>query len=195
MPPLVDQLVKRKVYGPQEGEYLRAAAHAGELEARAHDPAGLRAYWSDLSDADQRLSKIARAAAKSFLALGGDREAAEILARSLERQWEADLVLLYAECRTPEPTKQLGEAERWLAQHDHDATLLYALGALCTRAQLWGKAQTYFEASLALDDAYETRVALGELFARLDRPDEANAHLAAALNLALAELRETAVRR
>ena len=78
---------------------------------------------------------------------------------------------------------------RWLVAHDNDASLLRALGTLCVRAQLWGKAQSYFEASLALDDAYETRVALGELFARLGRTDEANAQLAAALKLALAELR------
>ncbi len=111
IPPLVDQLVKRKVYGPQEGDHVRAAAHAGELATRANDPAGLRAYWSKLSDAEQRRPRIARAAAKSFLALGGDREAADILVRSLEREWEPDLVSLYAECRSPDPTKQLAEAE------------------------------------------------------------------------------------
>jgi HemY protein len=189
IPPLVDQLVKRKVYGPNEGDHLRAAAHAGELASRANDPAGLRSYWSKLSDAEQRLPRTARAAARSFLALGCDREAADILARSLERQWEPELALLYAECRSPDPTRQLAEAERWLVAHDKDALLLRALGMLCARGQLWGKAQTYFEASLALDDAYETRVALGELFAELGRTDEANAQLAAALRLALAELR------
>ena len=189
IPALVDQLVRRKVYGAQEGDYLRAAALAEELESRSHDPAGLRTYWSKLTDAEQRLPRIARAAAKSFLVLGGDREAADILARCLERQWEPDLVTLFAECRAPDPTKQLADAERWLAAHDHDALLLRALGTMCVRAQLWGKAQTYFEASLALDDAYETRVALGELFARLGRTDEANAQLAAALKQALAELR------
>ena len=189
IPPLVDQLVRRKVYGAQEADYLRAAAHAEELSTRAHDPAGLRSYWSKLSDAEQRLPKLARAAARSFAGLGGEREAAEILQRSLERHWDSGLVTQYAECRTPDPTRQLAEAERWLAAHDHDAALLRALGTLCVRAQLWGKAQTYFEASLALDDAYETRVDLGELFANLGRTEEANTQLAAALKLALAELR------
>jgi HemY protein len=188
IPSLVDQLVKRKVYGPQEGEYLRAAARAGELQELAHDPAGLRAYWNRLSDADQRVPKIARAAARSFLALGGDSEAATILVRSLERTWESDLVLLYADCRTSDPTRQLEQAERWLTEHNQDAALLHALGVLCVRAQLWGKAQTYFEASLAVEDSYRTHVALGELLARLGRDSEANVHLAAALKLALAEL-------
>jgi HemY protein len=188
IPALVDQLVKRKVYGAEEGDFVRAAAHAQELASRSDDAAGLRAYWAKLSDAEQRMPKIARAAARSFLAQGSDREAAEILARSLERSWDSDLVTLYAECRLADATPQLEQAERWLSAHSHDAKLLYALGVLCERAQLWGKAQTYLEASLALHDTYRTHVALGELLARLGRDGEANTHLAAALKLALVEL-------
>jgi HemY protein len=191
IPPVVDQLVKRKAYGVSEGEFVRAAAHAQELVARAHDTEGLRAYWAKLPDAEQRMPKIARAAARSFMAMGGDREAAEIIARSLERDWDADLVALYAECRPADVLPQLEQAERWLAAHSDDAGLLHALGVLCERAQLWGKAQTYLEASLALDDGYRAHVALGELFARLGRDGEANTHLAAALKLALAELERT----
>jgi HemY protein len=188
IPPLIDQLVKRKVYGQLEGEYLRAAARAGELKELAHDPAGLRAYWSRLSDADQRVPKIARAAARSFMALGGDSEAAAILARSLERNWESDLVLLFAECRSSDATRQLEQAERWLTDHNQDAALLHALGVLCVRAQLWGKAQTYLEASLALEDGWRAHLALGEMLGWQGRDAEANAHFVAALKLATAEL-------
>jgi len=188
IPPLVDQLIKRKVYGAAEADLIRAAAHAQELGECAHDPARLRSYWSRLADADQRIPKIALAGARAFLANGGDREAGEVVVRSLERNWDPKLVLLYAECRGSEPTRQLEQAEAWLKEHSEDPALLYALGVLCERQQLWGKAQTYLEASLALDDAWRTHVALGELLARLERNDEANAHLAAALKLALAEL-------
>jgi len=190
IPPLVDQLVKRNVYGTAEGKSVRAAAHAQELSARVDDAAGLRAYWAKLSDADQRMPSIARAAAQGLIALGGDREAAEILAKSLEHEWNPDLVLLYAKCRPADVTPQLEQAERWLVGHAEDAALLYALGVLCERAQLWGKAQSYLEASLAHEDGWRTRVALGELFARLGRPGEANVQLAAALKLALTELEE-----
>lgn len=191
IPPLVDQLVKRKAYGATEGEHVRAAAHAQELAARLHDAAGLRAYWEKLSDEEQRMPRIASAAARSWIALGGDREAATIVARSLERDWNPDLVLLYAECRPSDPMRQLEQLEGWLAQHSQDATLLYALGVVCERAQLWGKAQSYLEASAALDGTYRTHLALGELFGRLGRDDEANTHLAAALRLALTELGES----
>lgn len=192
IPPLVDQLVKRKVYDPQQGELLRATAHAEALAGFEHDAAGLRAYWARVPENDRLQPKVARAAARSLLQSGGDREAADILAKSLERHWDSSLVLLYAECRAPDPTRQLETAERWLVTHNQDAALLLALGRLCERQQLWGKAQTYLEASLALDNHWRAHVVLGEMLAKLGRHDEANAHLAAALKLALAELERTA---
>ena len=79
-------------------------------------------------------------------------------------------------------------AERWLPAHRDDAVLLRTLGRLCERAGLWGKAQSYYEASLAVDDHWRARAMLGGLFLRLGRVDDANVQLAAALRLALAEL-------
>ncbi|MEP7206038.1 MAG: heme biosynthesis HemY N-terminal domain-containing protein [Casimicrobiaceae bacterium] len=189
VPPLVDQLVKRKVYSPAEAEVLRATAHAAELEARRDDLAALRAYWKSLSDAEQRHPRVARAAAGGFVNVGSDRDAADILARALDRSWSSELVLAFAACKPLDTMRQLEVAERWLTEHNQDPKLLFTLGLLCQRQQLWGKAQTYLEASLALDDAYATRVALGELCVHLGRTAEANAHLAAALNLALAALK------
>jgi HemY protein len=189
VPPIIDQLVKRKVYDAKQGEILRASAHAEALGGLAHDASALRDYWSRLAEAERLQPRVARAAAAGFMAQGGDREAAEILASSLDRDWDSELVAMYAECTTADTTRQLETAERWLTEHEHDATLLYALGRLCERAQLWGKAQTYLEASLALDNGWRAHLALGEMLAKLNRTDEANAHLAAALKLALADIR------
>ena len=193
IPPLIDQLVKRKVYDAAQGELLRAGAHAEALADLRQDASGLREYWNRLSEADRLQPNVARAAGASFIALGGDREAAELIGRSIDRQWDSDLVVLYAECTTADPTRQIETAERWLAQHNQEASLLFALGRLCERAQLWGKAQSYLEASLALAESWRTHLALGELHAKLGRADEANAHLAAALKLALADLRSKPV--
>ncbi|MBS0321032.1 MAG: hypothetical protein JSR18_10865 [Proteobacteria bacterium] len=189
VPRVVAELVKRKVYDAPHAELIRAGAHAQALRQLAHDAGGLRDYWQRLPDADRLSTRVADAAARSFLALGGDREAAELIARSLDAHWDPKLVLLYAECRTTDTSRLLENAERWLSAHSQDASLLYALGKLCERAQLWGKAQTYYEASLALDNGWRAHVALGEMLGRLDRADASNAHLAAALKLALAELR------
>jgi HemY protein len=191
IPPIVDQLVKRKVYDAEQGDLLRATAHAEALTAYRTDASGLRAYWNRLSDAERTNPKVARAGATAFLALGGDREAAEIVERSLDRHWDSELAVIYSKCKTGDATRQLEAAERWLAAHDQDAALLYALGLLCQRESLWGKAQTYFDASLALDDHWRTHVALGELHGRLGQTDLANTHLAAALRRSLTALEST----
>src|SRR4030095_11068708 len=156
IPPIIKQLVKRKACDATQGELLRASAHAEALAALSHDASGLRDYWNRLPETDRLSPKVARAAAASFTMLGGDRDAIEILARSLERQWDPNVVAMYAECTLADTTRQLEMAERWLTTHNQDATLLYTLGRLCERAQLWGKAQTYLEASLALDDGWRT---------------------------------------
>ncbi|HEY5366883.1 MAG TPA: heme biosynthesis HemY N-terminal domain-containing protein [Casimicrobiaceae bacterium] len=189
IPRVVAELVKRKVYDTAHGEMIRASAHADVLRTLSHDAAGLRDYWNRVPESDRVISRVARAAAQGHLTQGSDREASEILARSIDAHWNPELVALYADCRTTDPARQLETAERWLIEHSQDATLLFALGRLCERSQLWGKAQTYYEASLAVASSWRTHVALGEMLARLDRHDAANAHLAAALKLALSELR------
>lgn len=190
VPAVVDQLVRRKVYDAEQGAMVRASAQAEVLAGLAHDAAGLRDAWNRLPEADRLHPRVALAAARSFVRLGGDREAVEILSRSLDRQWDPALVAAFAECRPGDASRQLETAERWLAQHSDDAALLCTLGRLCERAQLWGKAQTYYEASVALDDHWRAHVMLGNMLVRLGRDDEANAHLAAGLKLALAELGE-----
>lgn len=187
--PLLEQLVKRKVFDGAQAELVRVTAQSEQLKALANDAAALREYWSRLPDAARRHPKVARAAAKSFLQLGGDREAVDILADSLERDWNSDLVELYGDCRPADASRQLEQAERWLLRHNQDPVLLRVLGTLCQRRQLWGKAQTYFEASLALDDGWRAHLSLGEMLGHLNRDDEANAHFAAALKLATGELR------
>jgi HemY protein len=189
IPPVVEQLVRRKVFDGAQGEQVRIAAQREQLRSLGHDAAGLRDAWSRLPDTTRTEPKVARVAAQSFLLLGADREALETVSNSLEREWDSDLVDLFGECRPPDATRQLEQAERWLATHSRDAALLRVLGTLCQRQQLWGKAQTYLEASLAMDNSWRTHLALGEMLGRLDRGDEANRHLAAALKLATDELK------
>jgi HemY protein len=189
IPPLLDQLVRRKVFDAAQAEHVRISAQSEQLKLLAHDAAGLRDYWSRLADTTKVHPKIARAAAKSFMQLGGEREAADILAQSLDREWDSDLVELYGECHLSDATRQLEQAERWLVSHNQDAVLLRVLGTLCQRQQLWGKAQTYLEASLGVDNTWRAHLALGEMLGRLGRDAEANAHFVAALKLATDTLR------
>ena len=70
-------------------------------------------------------------------------------------------------------------AENWLRTRPGDADLLLTLGRLCVQRGLWGKAQSYLEASLATRPSRAAHVALARLLDRMDRPDEANRHFRA----------------
>jgi HemY protein len=189
VPPLLEQLVKRKVFAPAQAEQARVTAYSEQLKVLEYDAVGLRDYWSHLPESIRLHPMVARAGARSFLQLGGDRDAVDILAASLGHEWDSDLVELYGDCHLADVSRQLEQAERWLATHNQDAVLLRVLGQLCQRAQLWGKAQTYLEASLALDDGWRAHLALGDMFGRQGRDSEANAHFVAALKLATGELK------
>ena len=78
---------------------------------------------------------------------------------------------------------RIAHAEKWLAQHPRDAQLLFALGRLCRRKQLWGKAQSYLEASLSIRPMRHTHLELASLFDELGRTEEANRHYRQAASL------------
>ena len=63
-----------------------------------------------------------------------------------------------------------------MLKRPHDASLLLALGRLCQQQRLWGKAQSYFEASLALGPSPQAHLELARLFDQLERTEEANVH-------------------
>ncbi|MEP6944151.1 MAG: heme biosynthesis HemY N-terminal domain-containing protein, partial [Betaproteobacteria bacterium] len=189
VPALLEQLVSRKVFDVSQAELVRISAYSEQLKALQHDAVGLREAWARVPEAIRTHPKVARAAAASFLKLGGDREAIDILSGSLEREWNPELVELYGECHVADATLQLEQAERWLSTHNRDAVLLRVLGGLCHRAQLWGKALTYLEASIALGDGWRAHLALGEMLGRQGRDRDANAHFVAALKLATDELK------
>ena len=59
-------------------------------------------------------------------------------------------------------------------------------GASASQQQLWGKAQSYLDAALSIEDSCDTRLVLAGLAERLERQDEANRHYRAAAQLSVA---------
>lgn len=170
---LVAQLEKREAIDPNQAEQLRVNAHLENLKRKAQDAQDLKDYWQKMPSEMVSNDKIALAGARAFIAIGEEQTAKEIIERSLERQWDSDLAKLYGKCAAKDPLKQIERAEKWLGAHPRDAGLLLSLGTLCTRQELWGKAQSYLEASLAVEPGYDAHVALAQLLEKMHRPDDA----------------------
>lgn len=68
---------------------------------------------------------------------------------NLQNHWDSTLVIRYGKLDKLEASELLAHAEKWQEQHQFDADLLLTLGRLARKTQLWGKAQSYLEASIS----------------------------------------------
>ena len=189
---VIDQLERRLVFDSEQAAHLRRHALAEHLKRRATDAATLDDAWRKVPEALRRDTVVARAAAQGYVDLKSGERAADIIERSLELAWDSELAALYADAGG-DTVRQIERAERWLAAHPQDASLLLTLGQLCARQELWGKAQNYMDASIALDATYPAHLAAARLHEQLGNADIAQRHTKAALDLALVKLRERAV--
>ena len=117
-----------------------------------------------------------------LIEVGAHDEAAKIVEMNLTKHWSSALVRLLGNCITTSPTKQLQQAEYWLMNHSHDADLLETLGKLCVRLQLWGKAESYYEASLSIEPSATRHLALAKLLEQKGQLTAANEHYRASTN-------------
>ncbi len=177
-------LLKLGGIGPAEAAAARRAAHLGNLNRKALDAEALAAYWKHLPNEIRMDAAVAATAARYHLALGGNAEAQAIVEQALEREWNPSLVALYGDSAGTDALPQIERAEKWLRGHARDPSLLLALGKLCMRQGLWGKAQSYIEASLALEPTHDGHMTLAALMEKIGKPQEAEKHFRRSAELA-----------
>ena len=183
--PIVDQLEKRGVFDAKQAVQLRRYAHAENLRRKALDRPALEACWQKIPVSLRRDAEIAMAGAQCHLALHDSTQAAQIIESALDAEWSTELVALYAQCESTDTIRQIERAEKWLRNHTRDAALLLVLGKLCARQKLWGKAQSYLEASLSVEITYQAHLELAKLYDGMEKPDLARRHYRSSLDLAI----------
>jgi HemY protein len=180
----VSALAKLGGIGPAEAATALRAAHLGNLARKSQDANALGAYWKQLPQEMRVDPAVAATTARYYVALGVTAPAQAIIEESLGREWNATLVALYGEAAGEDALPQIQRAEGWLRDHARDPALLLALGKLCMRQELWGKAQSYIEASLALEPTHDGHMSLAALMERIGKPQEAVRHFRRSAELA-----------
>jgi HemY protein len=173
---LLPVLVKNQVLQPGEQLELERRLLAAELKdlvqqagtdssARNTNLARVAKLWKKVPEALRTDEALVTYHVKLLTGIGAHHEAAAVIESHLGRQWHDSLIELYGARVLADSARQLIHGEIWLKERPRNAVLLLALGRLCLRNQLWGKARDYFEASLA---ATATAAVCGEL-SRLTR--------------------------
>lgn len=183
---LVRQLAKRDALPPEVVVEIRTQAHLANIAKRRSDQGQLVAYLRGLPE-EERGRRVSLAAAKALTALNAEGEAQKLIEAALDKPggdaWQSELAAIYGRLSGGEQTARIAKAEGWLHNHPGDAVLLLALGRMCQRQRLWGKAQSYLEASLSVRATQEAHLALARLLDELDKADEANQHYRASAQL------------
>jgi HemY protein len=187
---IVPELERRGVLDSEQAAKLRTHAIAENLKRKETDGYALDEAWKKLTDAQKRETPVAAAAAQCYIALDRSAEAQTIIEQSLESTWDPELVTLYSELAGRDTVRQIERAEGWLKSHPRDAALLFTLGRLCARQALWGKAESYLEASISVGPTYNAHLELARLHEKLGNTQAAGRHYRESLELALAKLKK-----
>lgn len=159
-------------------EMLRVAAESG-------DPHKLEAVWNDASRPATRRPDIAVAYARGAMRMGDHEAAEKVLRDFLDASWHDSAVAAYGELEIDDPLEPLAVAEKWLRSRREDPVLLVACARLSLRAELYGKARSYLEASLGVRRDPATMQLLGDLLEQMGEKERATQVLQQALALAI----------
>jgi HemY protein len=159
----LEPLQKSGALGARGYASLEAQVLAGVLNA-APDAAALNALWSKLPKTQRRVPAAIEAYARRAADFGMILPAMDELESALRREWSSSLVEAWGALGNEDLEVRLRRAEGWLDAHPNDAGLLLALGRMCVRQQLWGKARQYLERSLALAPSAGAWEALAESY-------------------------------
>ena len=133
---------------------------------------GLDEIWARIPSGLQKEPSFMAGFAAANVRLGFDAQAEPLLAKALQKDWRSEWVELYGRTNADDSKAQLKVANSWLKQHDADAVLMAALGRICTRNELWGKARDYFRQSLDMQPNAEVYLELGLLLEHLGEADQ-----------------------
>ena len=133
----------------------------------------------------QANSKIIVSLCKILIARQEYSHCETILKVNLKKNWDETLVALYGQCPISNSKKQLNFADGLLLENPNSAKLNLTLGQICSNNQLWGKARTYLEQSIAIHPTALAYAELAKLLDNLHESDKAKLYYQKGLTLAL----------
>lgn len=160
---ILGEVKKFKALDKAEIQALEVQLLAGKV-ARAENPEVLEKLWQSLSGRQQLNPAILAEFVEQRMGWGKEQGLADLIAKSLSKQWDDRLVYQYGRIELGPAYERLKKAEKWLSSHADNPVLLLTLGRLACMSQLWGQARHYFQESLKLRPELETFHALAKCY-------------------------------
>ena len=154
------------------------------LLALVRDGGGLKACLKRIPD-EQKAGELCAVIAEKYVHLGLYSQAVKWVAHYYPHTRQAELLEPFVQSvrylDDKAQRKAIDLADGWLQARPNDAQLLMFLGELAYSKQLWGKAQGYLEASLAISPSVQARLALAKVFDETEQSAKAESQRLLAL--------------
>ncbi len=131
--------------------------------ARPGDADTLTKLWNEVPRNIRAIPEVIEHYATELVSIKATGEAERVLRNYLSNNWQESTIILYSGLDVMTNEEQINVAEGWLQEHQHNEYLLLALGKMCINKSLWGKAESYLEASLSVHPMPVTYLTLAQL--------------------------------
>jgi HemY protein len=111
--------------------------------------------------------------ARAAMSCADHAGAEKALRELIDHAPDAAAIRLYGDLVLDNPLLPLERAEAWLRKRPEDPDLLASCARLCLRAELFGKARSYLEASLARRPGAENSLILADLLEQMGEREAA----------------------
>ncbi|MFV2029074.1 heme biosynthesis HemY N-terminal domain-containing protein [Neisseria sp. S1] len=146
------------------------------LLALSRDAGGLKACLKRIPES-AKAGELCLSVAEKYARLGLYGQAVKWVGEYYPQTRQAELLEPFADSvRYLDDKAQrqaIDTADGWLKAKPDDASLLLLLGQLAYDKQLWGKAQGYLEASLAVKPTTQAHLVLAKIFDEMEQPVKA----------------------
>jgi HemY protein len=183
---LLPDMRKNGLIDEQQAQDWSARAAVSSI-TQCEDLTALDAAWATLPKALKTQPDPVAAYANRASRLEGSDRTEAVIRTALKSQWHSALLIPYGDPKASDAALRIKNCEKWLLDHPEDANLHLALGRLCAREELWGKARTHMIRSLELKPSVAAYDSLGQLLDRRGELDLAAACFRNALRMSQGE--------
>ena len=132
----------------------------------------LQLTWGSLNKTEKLEHQYIHAYAETGLKLGMNQQVAQLTEKTLNKDFSEELLKIWGQLDI-DSTQKIKTAEKWLKKHPTNAILLKSLGQLCINNKLWGKAQSYLQQSLEINQDPDTFKLMAQYFDAIGETDNA----------------------
>ncbi len=130
----------------------------------------IQAIYEDLPVHIQESSEIVKIYAQRLNENEQGTEAIALITKSLDKNWNDDLVELFGRIESSDLSAQLDQAEKWKAKNGESVALLLTISNLAYRKSLWTKAKESVVKSISMKPSKPAFFTLGKILEAIDDP-------------------------